>query len=114
LILYRLARYLNWLQHRTQIFNVGNRRRLACQAEVEHDQPVNQSAAFFDPENPQWTAKREELAMDTLEELLHWLLYENGSVGILGMRTNGISRGVEKLNWFRCNEFDAVEKEDDS
>lgn len=29
--------------------------------------------------------------MDTLEELLHWLLDENGSVGILGMQFTGIS-----------------------
>jgi len=28
---------------------------------------------------------RDELAMDTLEELLRWLMNENGSVGILGI-----------------------------
>ena len=28
---------------------------------------------------------RDELAMDTLEELLRWLINENGSVGILGI-----------------------------
>lgn len=46
---------------------------------TEHD------ANFFDPNNAEHTATREHLAMDTLEELLHWLMEENGSVGILGI-----------------------------
>ena len=46
---------------------------------TEHD------ANFFDPANAEHTARREQLAMDTLEELLHWLLSKNGTVGILGI-----------------------------
>ena len=29
-IVKKIARYLNWLQHPTEIFNVGNRRRIAA------------------------------------------------------------------------------------
>ena len=92
LIIYRLARYLNWYlyspflglsrrQHKTRIFNVGNRRRLA---QINEEAPTEHDARFFDPNNAEYTATREHLAMDTLEELLHWLMEENGSVGILG------------------------------
>ena len=70
-------------QHKTRIFNVGNRRRLA-QSKDSVDHPTDHDANFFDPHNAEYTATREHLAMDTLEELLHWLLKENGSVGILG------------------------------
>jgi 6-phosphofructo-2-kinase len=73
-------------QHKTRIFNVGNRRRLAqFQEDAEHH--TNHDARFFDPNNAEYTATREQFAMDTLEELLHWLLQENGSVGILGIST---------------------------
>jgi len=98
----RLARYLNWYrplvdiialsltllsrrQHKTRIFNVGNRRRLAHKLEDDSAHATEHDARFFDPNNAEYSATRDELAMDTLEELLHWLLEENGSVGILGI-----------------------------
>ena len=78
---FRLSIYRR--QHKTRIFNVGNRRRLA-QSKDDSDHPTEHDANFFDPNNAEYTATREHLAMDTLEELLHWLMEENGSVGILG------------------------------
>jgi 6-phosphofructo-2-kinase len=71
-------------QQKTRIFNVGNRRRLA-HAHDDPDDHTDHDANFFNPDNPEYSARRDELAMDTLEELLHWLLNENGSVGILGI-----------------------------
>jgi hypothetical protein len=43
--------------------------------------------------------------MDTLEELLDWLLNANGSVGILGMTSDALL--------MRCHEFDYSQTTDD-
>jgi len=51
---------------------VGNRRRLA-QTKDDAAHRTEHDADFFDPNNAEHTATREHLAMDTLEELLHWL-----------------------------------------
>jgi len=58
---------------------------LAQKLEEDSSHATDHDARFFDPNNAEYSATRDELAMDTLEELLHWLLEENGSVGILGM-----------------------------
>jgi 6-phosphofructo-2-kinase len=157
-IVKKIARYLNWLQHPTKIFNVGNRRRIAAgggqtlpnksidsqlresvrkmsvngaapsaivdqkdmlpppaiatqilvngepnqvpptpqTAEAnanphEPSQPIplpapqqmDQSAAFFDPDNAKAFQLREQVALETLDELLDYVLNGGGSVGIL-------------------------------
>lgn len=121
----KIARYLNWLQHNTKIFNVGSRRRIAAgmdhdgaqplpptpppsntngtgllpadrlTALLEHTQEtqelptaaqahgIDQSSDFFDPNNVPAKQLREKVAMETLDELLNYILYEGGSVGIL-------------------------------
>ncbi|BFZ65038.1 6-phosphofructo-2-kinase [Saitoella coloradoensis] len=95
-IVKKLARYMNWLQHDTRIFNVGNRRRINRDGPTDDkDVPpspgikpqekkkTEHDAQFFDPQNASARALREQLAMDTLEELIHWVVYEGGTVGIL-------------------------------
>ena len=42
----KLARYLNWLQHDTQIFNVGERRRMAAHHVVGANVPDLTAAQF--------------------------------------------------------------------
>lgn len=178
----KLARYMNWLQHDTKIFNVGERRRVAAggpntlektksnqsRASVsanhrpsvaglsgfidqkqhlrhsslaqimvngeavdasdasgaegkqsltvdtdfsngtdDHDMPeltkistpqlpdseqMDQSAAFFDPSNKKAALIREQCAMDTLDELLNYILEGNGSVGILDATNSTLER----------------------
>ena len=149
----KIARYLNWLQHPTRIFNVGDRRRIAAGGgqtipvvkNIEHDlresvrrmsvsrngalgllppsalsasvlvngEPeeapgspeaerktngharsasdaiklpapayIEQDAAFFDPDNEKASRLREEVALETLDELLKYVLEDGGSVGI--------------------------------
>lgn len=116
----KIARYLNWLQHDTEIFNVGRRRRLAAGAPdslASESKPVtaanllklsntsfssppgrghkrtdsnisdiagglDQSAAFFDPANKAAAELREKVALETLDELLDYVLHR-GSVGVL-------------------------------
>ena len=120
----KIARYLNWLQHDTRIFNVGARRRIAAGVEPDAAQPlpptpppvsltngtgllpadrltdllmhtqernhapttphgIDQSSEFFDPNNIPAKQLREKVAMETLDELLNFILLEGGSVGIL-------------------------------
>ncbi|QIX01623.1 hypothetical protein AMS68_007140 [Peltaster fructicola] len=167
----KLARYLNWLQHDTKIFNVGERRRQAAgghpaqekprQADSQipslsqlpnglidfntqhttkssqplaeivlnghtkleppatpppqratmapaalHDtsdtaptlprsdsqQGMDQSAAFFDPANKEASLLREQVAMETLDELLDFILLGSGSVGILDATNSTLKR----------------------
>ena len=165
----KMARYLNWLQHDTKIFNVGEKRRVVAKeaghgpavnnpghvrspseqkaddariaAKIlingESPQPPNsgipvlqlpesaspsgtpensrhasivdingeapprpnaetegmdQSAAFFDPCNRKAAAIREQCAIDTLDELLHYIIEEGGSVGILDATNSTLSR----------------------
>jgi 6-phosphofructo-2-kinase len=144
----KLQRYLSWQQHRSRIFNVGNRRRIATgrkasvhpklAPEPAHlDPPVeaasillqgvpqangstryleptaldlnddghkndsakegteddnDQSAKFFDPKNEKAAAVREQVAMETLDELLDYLLLEGGHVGIFDATNSTIKR----------------------
>ncbi|KAJ5619614.1 hypothetical protein N7510_003598 [Penicillium lagena] len=179
----KLARYLNWLQHDTEIFNVGERRRVAAgrspspakmnlgldkspnaihkdlvdsvrrlsvsvnsepalseneatlpppvvPAKIlvndkepssisEHGsivipstdagpaksaqpndkavresspEPMDQSASFFDPQNERAVKLREQVALDTLDELLDYILEQGGSVGILDATNSTMER----------------------
>ncbi|KAF2012994.1 bifunctional 6-phosphofructo-2-kinase/fructose-2,6-bisphosphate 2-phosphatase [Aaosphaeria arxii CBS 175.79] len=94
-IVKKLARYLNWLRYKTMNFNVGERRRLVRPTDIV-DGPVSNestsshssSAAFFDPANRSSVALRDQVALQTLDELLDWLLLEDGTVGILDATNN--------------------------
>ncbi|KAF2840308.1 bifunctional 6-phosphofructo-2-kinase/fructose-2,6-bisphosphate 2-phosphatase [Patellaria atrata CBS 101060] len=85
----KLARYLNWLQHSTEIFNVGERRRIAAGSDTE---AMDQSASFFDPSNRKAALIREQVAMETLDEALEFLLVKNGSVSILDATNSTMER----------------------
>lgn len=163
----KLCRYLNWQQHDTKIFNVGNTRRnadrsvgpanrplpddpasnnsskrnsgikddedsaIADDGEVlspeEHAQKEAQdqaarvaeelkesagaggsgsggenssaydSADFFSPSNTETSSLREKWAMDTLEELLDYVLEGSGSVGVLDATNSTIARRKKVL-----------------
>ena len=200
----KLARYLNWLQHDTKIFNVGERRRIAahshagfeCTAqcnEIDHQRPLTQdgpdkmlppnsfpnpkqtvtpptspstqlllngglppatppferlppsaidyaieeqiesgqasvaeqvdtnrtlnghdasdkkddveqmdhNAEFFDPNNTRASHFREQLAMETLDELLDFILEKGGSVGIFDATNSTHERRSAIVNKIR-------------
>ncbi|KAJ5888825.1 hypothetical protein N7495_008866 [Penicillium taxi] len=171
----KLARYLNWLQHDTEIFNVGERRRVAAgrspssaafgqdkspknfhrdlvdsvrrlsvsvgtmkqpesppedetklpppvipakilingeessvpqngstneQSAIQDEgiakeasyEPMDQSANFFDPQNQRAVKLREQVALDTLDELLEYIMEEGGAVGILDATNSTMER----------------------
>ena len=53
---------------------------------------MEQSAGFFDPKNKKASELREKVAIDTLDELLDFLLLQNGAVGILDATNSTIYR----------------------
>lgn len=59
--------------------------------EAAQDQ-MDQSASFFDPDNVAAAGLREQLAMETLDELLDFLLDQNGSVGIFDATNSTLDR----------------------
>lgn len=59
---------------------------------IEEQKEADQSAQFFDPKNEKAAAMREQVAMDTLDELLDYLLNEGGAVGILDATNSTIAR----------------------
>lgn len=61
--------------------------------EEDHDvDNIDQSAKFFDPKNSTARALRERVALDTLDELLDYLVIGNGAVGILDATNSTIHR----------------------
>jgi 6-phosphofructo-2-kinase len=53
---------------------------------------MDQSAKFFDPKNEAAAKLREQVALDTLDELLNYLLHQGGAVGILDATNSTIHR----------------------
>lgn len=53
---------------------------------------MEQSASFFDPENLKAAQIREQVAMSTLDELLDYILYQGGSVGIFDATNSTVER----------------------
>lgn len=102
----KLCRYLNWLQHDTKIFNVGDRRRKLGRRpilpSVDGPDPVtvtqaadrlnDHSASFFDPDNDEAKRLREKAAMETLDELLEYLLHGGGCVALFDATNSTIER----------------------
>lgn len=74
----KLSRYLNYALYYCKVFNVGNTRRRYAKEHNLTDQDSN----FFDPNNASFGKLREKWALDTLDELLNYLLDGTGSVGI--------------------------------
>jgi broad specificity phosphatase PhoE len=61
----KMARYLSWLGHATQVFNVGSYRRARLGSYQPH--------SFFDPRNDAAQTARREVAMAALEDLLQFM-----------------------------------------
>lgn len=74
----KLSRFLNYSLYYCKVFNVGNTRRKFAKEHGLKDQ----DSKFFDPKNADSTRLRDKWAMDTLDELLDYLLEGSGSVGI--------------------------------
>lgn len=62
------------------------------QASMSVDEKLEQDAKFFDPKNQTASKIREQVAMETLDELLDYLLLQNGAVGFLDATNSTIER----------------------
>ncbi|KAL4898389.1 6-phosphofructo-2-kinase 1 [Aspergillus ambiguus] len=60
--------------------------------EAASNEPLDQSASFFDPKNQLAVKLREQVALDTLDELLDYILEDGGSVGILDATNSTMER----------------------
>ncbi|CCK70455.1 6-phosphofructo-2-kinase KNAG_0E01930 [Huiozyma naganishii CBS 8797] len=74
----KLSRFLNYSLYYCKVFNVGNTRRRFAK---EHNLS-DQDSKFFDPSNESSKQLRNQWALQTLDELLDYLLEGEGSVGI--------------------------------
>jgi 6-phosphofructo-2-kinase len=63
-----------------------------CEPSAVSADIMDQSAKFFDPKNQAASKLRERVALDTLNELLHYLLHEGGAVGILDATNSTLHR----------------------
>lgn len=82
-------------------FKLDGRRKLST---AETKELQDQSAEFFDPHNENAAKFREQLALDTLDELLTYLLLKGGSVGILDATNSTIQRRQLLVNRIKARE----------
>ncbi|RCI11927.1 hypothetical protein L249_4212 [Ophiocordyceps polyrhachis-furcata BCC 54312] len=68
-----------------------------------HDE-LDQSASFFDPRNERAAAMRDQVAMETLDELLDYMLNQGGAVGILDATNSTIRRRQQIVDRIRRRE----------
>lgn len=89
----KLAFYLNWVQMRCKVFNLGEyRRRL-----VGTDSP----AQFFHPDNDEARETRRRLAMMAMDDMFEWM-DKGGMVGIIDATNSTSQRRDEIVS--RCHE----------
>ncbi|OMJ28789.1 putative 6-phosphofructo-2-kinase [Smittium culicis] len=112
-IVKKLKRYLSWLGLNVKIFNVGDRRRKLPSIPQNSPQPLStpslnhglpalddlhrHDSSFFDPNNALASKRREEVAMDVLDEIIHYL-HDAGQVAIHDATNSTISRRENILN----------------
>ncbi|KAI1428487.1 6-phosphofructo-2-kinase-domain-containing protein [Xylaria sp. FL1777] len=70
----------------------------------ENPAHVDHSAKFFDPKNSEAFKLREEMAIDTLDELLDYLLCGGGSIGILDATNSTIERRQHVFDHIKARE----------
>lgn len=94
-----LQRYLSFEGLGVKVFNAGDRRRRMLGS--------GQSAGFFDPSNPAGLIRRQQLALESLEECISWLMMnESAHVGILDATNSTTERREAILK--RCHATDGV------
>lgn len=70
--------------------------------DTEEHEKMDQSAVFFDPNNERASQIRERLALETLDELLDYILEQGGSVGILDATNSTIKRRKAVMEHIRA------------
>jgi len=85
-----IVNFLCWQGFKARLFNVGKNRR----AKLED----SSAASFFDSENVEAKKQRDLVALQTLEELLDWMIDEDGDVAIFDATNSTKARRDAVLN----------------
>lgn len=93
----KLSRYLNFSMYYCKVFNVGNTRRQFAKEHGLNEQDSN----FFSPENEKYSKLRDKWALDTLDQLLDYLLDGPGSVAVFDATNTRKQRRREVLQRIR-------------
>lgn len=95
-----LIRYLNWFGCRSSQFNAGDRRREQGKAGVPAD--------YYDTNNKKAHAEKEQIAMETLQELLTWLTMDRNdtAVGIFDATNTTVARRQAVIDSVRTRDPD--------
>lgn len=72
----KIVSYFNWSGINSKVFNAGTKRR-----DVEGASKSGRSE-FFNSTNSVAVSKRDVIALSTLDDAVHWLLNENGTIAI--------------------------------
>lgn len=72
----KLTRYLTWLGYNAKVFNIGDKRRKVLGVES------TSKADFFSPDNQEALRQREQLAEDTLTDVVKFLNHSAGNIAI--------------------------------
>ena len=75
--------------------------RVASDADGDKSKSIDQPASFFDPNNEDALRIREQVALNTLDELLDYILVQGGSVGILDATNSTLERRALIVNHIR-------------
>ena len=73
----------------------------AAEHRINTSETMEQSADFFDPNNAKAAQIREQVAMETLDELLDYILDQGGSVGIFDATNSTLERRKTIMNRVR-------------
>ncbi|PSN67868.1 bifunctional 6-phosphofructo-2-kinase/fructose-2,6-bisphosphate 2-phosphatase [Corynespora cassiicola Philippines] len=74
-----------------EVNSPGPKKPAEANGDAAESDGMDQSASFFDPENKKAAQIREQCAMETLDELLEWIL-TSGSVGIFDATNSTLAR----------------------
>ncbi|KAF2443491.1 bifunctional 6-phosphofructo-2-kinase/fructose-2,6-bisphosphate 2-phosphatase [Karstenula rhodostoma CBS 690.94] len=88
---------------RVEVNSPGPEAPTPASEEVDDDEtdPMDQSASFFDPCNKKAAQIREQCAMETLDDLLDWVVKGNGSVGIFDATNSTLLRRKQIMKKIR-------------
>jgi 6-phosphofructo-2-kinase len=84
-----------------QVTSPGPKAPTPADDDAAEDDVMDQSAGFFDPSNKRAAQIREQCAMETLDELLDWVVDGAGSVGIFDATNSTLARRKQIMEKIR-------------
>ncbi|KAL1955640.1 hypothetical protein VTO42DRAFT_8373 [Malbranchea cinnamomea] len=79
----------------------GNEATGVSVPDTDRSKSIDQPASFFDPENEEALRIREQVALQTLDELLDYILFQGGSIGILDATNSTLERRATIMKHIR-------------